>query len=227
MWEHSLPPTSCSNGSLSTSARFLARTLHRRPKKARIRPMISSVSPCIAPRAARSALRRTPPWMTGFSQLNFGPTPAQTRSVVETMLKKGIRVVFAYIADAHDNQEGAALSPAHTFGPGEAAYVKQLGDFNAAFGTFFANLKAAGIDESNTLFIFTPDEGDHFVGGAPSPAGCDGVHVPCTYGVNGVGEVQLDLSLVTVAAGNSTAFSYHFDDAATTYVPGNPDPSAP
>jgi hypothetical protein len=165
--------------------------------------------------------------LTGFSQLNFDPTPAQTLAVVETMLKKGIPVVFAYIADAHDNEEGAALSPARTFGPGEAAYVKQLGDYNAAFGTFFANLKAAGIDESNTLFIFTPDEGDHFVGGAPSPAGCDGVNVPCTYGVNGVGEVQLDLSLVTVAAGNSTPFTYHFDDAATTYVQGNPDPSSP
>ena len=165
--------------------------------------------------------------ITGFSQLNFDPTPAQTLSVVETMLKKGIPVVFAYIADAHDNEEGKMLSPAHTFGPGEAAYVRQLADFNAAFGTFFANLKAAGIDESNTLFIFTPDEGDHFVGGAPSPANCDGINVPCTYGVNGVGEVQLDLSAVTVAAGDSTPFTYHFDDAATSYVQGNPDPSSP
>jgi len=165
--------------------------------------------------------------ITGFSQLNFDPTPAQTLSVVETMLKKGIPVVFAYIADAHDNEEGAKLSPAHTFGPGEAAYVKQLADYNAAFGTFFANLKAAGIDSTNTLFIFTPDEGDHFVGGAPSPADCDGVNIPCTYGVNGVGEVQLDLNAVTVAAGNSTPFTYHFDDAATAYVQGNPDPSSP
>src|SRR5215469_3808117 len=107
--------------------------------------------------------------LTGFNQLNFDPTPAQTLAVVETMLKKGIPVVYAYIADAHDNQEGAKLSAARTFGPGEAGYVKQLADFNTAFGTFFANLKAAGIDETNTLFIFTPDEGDHFVGGTPSP----------------------------------------------------------
>ena len=106
--------------------------------------------------------------ITGFSQLNFDPTPAQTLSVVETMLKQGVPVVFAYIADAHDNEEGAALSPVHTFGPGEAAYVKQLADYNAAFGTFFAHLKAVGIDETNTLFIFTPDEGDHFVGNAPA-----------------------------------------------------------
>src|SRR5439155_13843481 len=128
------------------------------------------------------------------------------------------------------------LSAARTFGPGEAAYVKQLADYNAAFATFFANLKAAGIDETNTLFVFTPDEGDHFVGGAPSPANCNGAKivngavvpdVPCTYGLNGVGEVDLDLSLAAAAAGNATPFSYHSDDAATTYVQGNPIPSSP
>jgi hypothetical protein len=36
--------------------------------------------------------------LTGFNQLNFDPTPAQTLAVVETMLKKGIPVVYAYIA---------------------------------------------------------------------------------------------------------------------------------
>ncbi len=174
--------------------------------------------------------------ITGFSQLNFDPVPAQTLAVVETMLKKGIPVVFAYIADAHDNQEGATLSTEKTFGPGEAPYVQQLSDYNAAFGKFFANLKAAGIDESNTLFIFTPDEGDHFVGGAPSPANCDGAKlehgvvvpdVPCTYGTNGVGEVDLNLNGVVAAAGDATPFSIHFDDAATVYVPGQPAPTDP
>ena len=164
--------------------------------------------------------------ITGFSQLNFDPTPAQTLAVVETMLKKGIPVVFAYIADAHDNQEGAGLSAARTFGPGEAPYVKQLADFNAAFGTFFANLKAAGIDETNTLFIFTPDEGDHFVGGTATPTGCDGVNVPCTYGVHGVGEIQYDLNAGAIAAGNPTPFKYHSDDSATTFVLGAPASNA-
>ena len=41
------------------------------------------------------------------------------------MLKDGVPVVFAYIADAHDNQEGSSLSSEHTFGPGEAPYVKR------------------------------------------------------------------------------------------------------
>lgn len=176
--------------------------------------------------------------ITGFQQLNFDPTPAQTLAVVETMLKKGIPVVFAYIADAHDNEEGAGLSAEKTFGPGEAPYVKQLSDFNKAFGTFFSNLKADGIDQSNTLFIFTPDEGDHFVGGAPSPANCDGAKivngtvtpdVACTYPANGanpgVGEIDLDLNQVVTNAGNVTPFTYHFDDAATVFVPGQPDPS--
>src|ERR1700722_6020286 len=163
--------------------------------------------------------------ITGFSQLNFDPTPAQTLAVVETMLKKGIPVVYAYIADAHDNQEGAALSAEKTFGPGEAPYVKQLADYNAAFGTFFANLKAAGIDQSNTLFIFTPDEGDHFVGAAPSPTDCDGVNVPCSYRVTGVGEIGYDLNVGALAGGDSTPFSYHSDDAATSYVLGAPPPS--
>lgn len=181
--------------------------------------------------------------ITGFSAINFDPVPAQTLAVVETMLKKGIPVVFAYIADAHDNQEGAGLSAEPTFGPGEAPYVKQLHDYDTAFGKFFADLKSAGIDQSNTLFVFTPDEGDHFVGGAPSPANCDGAKivngtvtpdVACTYPANpisgaiGVGELDLNLNGVVAAADPSLpGFSIHFDDAATVYVPGQPAPTDP
>ena len=172
--------------------------------------------------------------ITGFGNISFDPIPAHTLAVVETMLKKGIPVVFAYIADAHDNQEN--IGSESTFGPGEAAYVQQLADYNASFGTFFANLKAAGIDETNTLFIFTPDEGDHPVTGTASPAGCDGAKiegnmvvpdVPCTYGPNGVGEVQLRLDLAAQAAGNNTPFTIHFDAAPTVYIPGAPGPNDP
>src|SRR6516164_4420588 len=161
--------------------------------------------------------------ITGFGNIGFDPIPAQTLAVVETMLKKGIPVVFAYIAES-------------TFGPGEAAYVQQLADYNASFGTFFANLKAAGLDETNTLFIFTPDEGDHPVTGTASPAGCDGAKiegnmvvpdVPCTYGPNGVGEIDLRLDLAAQAAGNNTPFTIHFDDAPTVYIPEAPGPNDP
>jgi hypothetical protein len=156
----------------------------------------------------------------------FDPVPAQTLAMVEAMLKKNIPVVFAYIADAHDNQEGSGLSAERTFGPGEAPYVKQLKDYDAAFAKFFADLKNGGIDQTNTLFVFTPDEGDHFVGSKPTPASCDGVNVPCTYA--NVGEFDINLAAITKAAGNSTQYSIHFDDAPTVYVAGNPgrtDPS--
>jgi hypothetical protein len=76
--------------------------------------------------------------LTGFP--GFDPTAAQTLGVVATMLEQGVPVVFAYIADAHDNQEGTALSSEATFGPGEAPYVKQLAHYNDAFGKFFARL---------------------------------------------------------------------------------------
>jgi phosphoglycerol transferase MdoB-like AlkP superfamily enzyme len=93
------------------------------------------------------------------------------------MLEHKVPVVFAYIADAHDDQEG--INGGNAFGPGQAGYVKQLHDYDVAFGKFFARLKSDGIDESNTLFVFTPDEGDHFAGGAPTNPGCDGVNTAC------------------------------------------------
>jgi hypothetical protein len=52
-----------------------------------------------------------------------------------------------------------------------------------AFGKFFARLAAAGIDKSNTLFVFTVEEGDHCVGAKPrrrtataSTSGRSGAH---------------------------------------------------
>lgn len=77
--------------------------------------------------------------ITGFQSLSFDPTPAQTLAVVEDMLKAGISVVYAYIADAHDNQAPRSLNSSNegTFGPGEIGYVQMLADYNAAFGTFF------------------------------------------------------------------------------------------
>jgi hypothetical protein len=92
------------------------------------------------------------------------------------------------------------------------------------------------MDQSNTLIVFTPDEGDHNVAAAPSPANCDGAKivngvvtpdVPCTYGVNGVGELDLNLNAAVAAAGDNTPFSIHFDSAPTVYVPGAPGPRDP
>jgi hypothetical protein len=154
----------------------------------------------------------------------FDPLATQSLGYVATMLEAGVPVVYFYIADAHDNQIGNSLSTEQTFGPGEAPYVKQLALYDAAFAKFFARLEADGITKDNTLFIITADENDHFVGGPPSPANCDGVNVPCTY--KNVGEIDafVDRLLLTQRQ-NTTPFSLHFDDAPNFYIKGNPAPT--
>ena len=141
-------------------------------------------------------------------------------SYVAQMQEAGIPVTYAYISDAHDGH-GTAGSIHYAYGPGEAGYVQQLHDYDLAFQRFFERLAADGINKSNTLFVFTVDEGDHFVGGSPSPAGCDGVTVPCTY--SQVGEINADLRrMVLTQSGDTTPFTVHSDDAPNVYITGNP-----
>ena len=139
-------------------------------------------------------------------------------SWVAKMQEAGIPVTYAYISDAHDGH-GTSGNIHFAYGPGEAGYVQQLHDYDTAFQTFFDRLAADGINKSNTLFVFTVDEGDHFVGDSPTPAGCNGVTTPCTY--NRVSEINADLRrMVYTQAGDSTLFSVHSDDAPTVYVNG-------
>jgi hypothetical protein len=99
--------------------------------------------------------------------------------------------------------------------------VQQLHDYDTAFQKFFDRLAADGINKSNTLFAFTVDEGDHFVGDAPTPAGCDGVTTPCNYAR--VGEINGDLGkMVRTQFGDNTPFTVHSDDAPNVYITGNP-----
>jgi hypothetical protein len=149
----------------------------------------------------------------------FSPLATQSLGYAATMLEAGVQVVYLYVADAHDNRFAFG-----TFGPGEAGYVAQLKQYDAAFGKFFARLAADGITKDNTLFVVTPDENDHFVGSAPSPANCDGVNVPCTYAQVGEIDALLNRLLITQRA-NNTTFSVHSDDAPTVYVNGNPAPT--
>ena len=169
------------------------------------------------------------PGFPGFG----GISPAQTLAYVATMLENGVPVVFSYISDAHDCHTGTPSAPACTpafraFGPGEAGYVQQLQAYDQVFGKFFARLKNDGIDQTNTLFIISADEQDHFVGGPASPANCDGVHIPCTYtysnGTSSIGEIDVDLpsllnqqfpSLVPSVANAPNIFDFHFDMAPT------------
>jgi hypothetical protein len=152
----------------------------------------------------------------------FDPLATQTLGYVATMLEAGVPVIYMYISDAHDNESQAVSgSTEGTFGPGEQGYVNQLASYNTAFGKFFARLKKDGITAENTLFVVTADENDHFVGGPPSPANCDGIHIPCTYAKKG--EVDADLSLLfSTEFGNATPFKVHSDDAPTVYINGNP-----
>ena len=151
----------------------------------------------------------------------FDPSASQTLGYLATMLEAGVPVVYGYIEDMHDNHASTG-----TFGPGEAGYVAQLAAANEAFGKFFARLAKDGITKDNTLFVVTADENDRFVGGAPAPANCDGVHVACTY--QQIGEIDANLSrLVATQANNTTAFAVHSDSAPTFYITGNPGQTDP
>ena len=149
----------------------------------------------------------------------FSPTASQALGYLLAMQVKGIPVTLAYVADLHDSQvTGNAL------GPGDPAYVAQAQSYDVAFDKFFKRLNDAGINETNTLFIITADEGDHFVGTAPTPANCDGVNVACQYDYTRVGELDLNINgLVAAQTGNTTVFHTHSDMAPTIYVDGNPD----
>ena len=141
------------------------------------------------------------------------------------MQEAGIPVTYSYISDAHDGH-GTSGNIHFAYGPGEAGYVQQLKDYDNAFAKFFDRLAADGINKSNTLFVFTVDEGDHFVGDQPTPAGCDGVNVACNY--NRVGEINGDLRrMVRTQFGDTTNFTVHSDDAPNVYITGNPGQTDP
>ncbi len=146
-------------------------------------------------------------------------------SWVAQMQEAGIPVTYAYISDAHDGH-GTSGNIHFAYGPGEAGYVQQLHDYDTAFKKFFDRLTTDGINKSNTLFVVTVDEGDHFVGDTPTPAGCDGINVACTY--NRVGEINANLSaMIRTQFSDNTVFTVHSDDAPTVYITGNPSQTAP
>jgi hypothetical protein len=166
-----------------------------------------------------------------------GISVAQSLAYVAAMQEHGVPVTYAYIADAHDNHAGEnADEPAEcladpeqgALGPGDACYVAQLAAYNAAFGRFFERLEMDGITKENTLFVFTADEGDHFVGGAPTPAQCDGVTVACSYVKLG----EIDSNIQTLLDNQDanlakTPIDIQFDMAPVFYVDGNPAPGDP
>jgi hypothetical protein len=149
-----------------------------------------------------------------------GMTGVNSLAYTLDMQTHGVPVTFTYLSDLHDNFNGSG-----PFGPGEAGYTAQLRQENAAFGTFFARLAAHGITPANTLFVVTADEGDHFVGSAPTPAGCNGVTVPCHYAK--IGEVNGNLTGLLAAKGITTPFDVEQDSAPAIYVHGQPGRTDP
>jgi hypothetical protein len=168
----------------------------------------------------------------------FDGMPAKVSlGYVAQMQEAGVPVTFAYISDAHDNHTSAFPAPFNpnfprASGPGEADYVAALHDYDQAFGTFFNRLAADGINKSNTLFVFTADEGDHFVGGNSA----DGTwsHTFCNVALTGgvcpanqIGEVTQNIKALVAPADLPAAFDIHFDSAPTVYVAGKPAPTDP
>jgi len=177
------------------------------------------VAPQISPNAPLKDLNgnviQDPQGHIGFPGFD-GMSAAVSLSYVAAMQEHGVPITYAYISDAHD-----AHPSGPAYGPGQAAYVAALKAYDNAFGAFFTRLATDGINQNNTLFVFTSDEGDHFVGGAPSPAGCNGVTTPCTY--SQIGELNANLAgLLATEQNITTPFRVHSDSAPNIYITGNP-----
>jgi hypothetical protein len=169
------------------------------------------------------------PGFPGFDGMSAAASLAYTAEMQES----GVPVTFAYISDAHDNH-GTAGNIHVAYGPGSAGYVAQLKAYDDAFGAFFSRLAADGIDKTNSLFVFTVDEGDHFVGSDPSNPSCDGVTVACDWdslqnGHPRVGELNGNIDTLIqnqypalaaqfLGSSASNAFTVHGDDAPTFYL---------
>jgi hypothetical protein len=153
-----------------------------------------------------------------------------------------VPVTYTYISDVHDDQY--YTNNGNAFGPGEAGHEAQLREYNAAFTAFFERLARDDITRRNTLFLVTVDEGDHYDGGPPLNAGCNGVTDPCeydtaeaggaAYGTPGFqrneGEVDVNLPKLIAAeqqqAGETPAkFGFDADDAPAIVVPNQSNPS--
>jgi hypothetical protein len=178
------------------------------------------------------------PGFPGFSSINA----SQTLAYMADMQEAGVPITGGYISDIHGNEHIPGLSacvgaPA-ALGPGSACYIAQAQYYNQAFGIFFQRLAADGITPANTLFIISPDEGDHVAGAnvgraiQPTPSSCDGATVSgttvtpdvlCTYPAGSFGELAGNLTgLLATQKGDTTPFTLQNDSAPEFYVTGNP-----
>jgi hypothetical protein len=166
----------------------------------------------------------------------FSPTASQSLAAVADMQEAGVPVTYAYISDVHDKKSGqtGCTSPGNALGPGDACAVSSLHAYDVAFGQFFQRLADDGITPANTEFVIGAEENDQFAGAnvvgratAPTPAGCDGVTVPCHYTSSQDGELNVNVKgLLSTTASAGTQFDVQ-PQGASIYVHGQPGPNDP
>jgi hypothetical protein len=178
-----------------------------------------------------------------FGQCGFpgfdGALAKNTLGYLAQMQEAGIPITWGYISDAHDNHQSSFPAPSNpnfprASGPGESDYNAQLKAYDDAFATFFQRLQSDGIDQSNTLFMVTVDEGDKFAGGIgiPQPDGSLAyAHLNCSWTTapscpsNQIGEVNYNIKAKLPVG--TPSFQLHRDSAPTFYVNGQPDRTGP
>jgi hypothetical protein len=187
-------------------------------------------SPCV--QATDGSDVKDPFGRCGFPGFDWA-LAKNTLGYLATMQEAGVPVTWGYISDAHDNHTSSFPAPfdpsyPRASGPGEADYKAQLKAYDDAFAAFFDRLKNDGIDQSNTLFMVTVDEGDQFAGGIGSvqPDGSLGYnHANCAWTTapacpaNQIGEVNLNIKAKLPGA---PAFQVHRDSAPAFWVNGQP-----
>jgi hypothetical protein len=186
----------------------------------------SSVQPATSPSGPINDLKGRPitdpvgnPGFPGFDSL----TPDVSLGYAANLIEHGVQVANVYVSDVHTDHHTSTGD----LGPGEARYEQQLHEYDTAFGQFLTRMAHDGITPANTLFAVTTDEGDHFSGSAPSPAGCSGAPGNyCSYTTKS--EVNVNLpGLLATAKGNTTPFAMHSDPAPALWLTGNPARTSP
>jgi hypothetical protein len=170
----------------------------------------------------------------------FSPTPSQSLAMLADMQEAGVPVTYGYIADMHERKDAnsncttaTATSFGRPLGPGDSCYVANAKTYDAAFAKFLDRLAKDGITPDNTLFVIGAEENDHLAGAnvgrarQPTPAGCDGVSVPCNYAAGQVGELEANLpSLLSKETSDTTPFDVE-PQGASIYVHGQPGKADP
>jgi hypothetical protein len=179
----------------------------------------------------------------------FGPISAsQTLAYTADMLETGVPVVYGYISDAHEKKTAGgtaqtgctnpSTSSSAAEGPADPCYKATLASYNTAFATFFKRLADDGINPSNTEFLFSNEEGDHFAGAnvgrsvQPTCTGTPGqLNYTCSYANQGttpaIGEQFVNIHGLLQHEFNNTTPFYDEPQGNSIYITGNPGPMDP